>query len=485
MTLVTNESFDYTDICIVKELEEMKIEQLYTKCLAEAAYYIESNGEIAIIDPLRETAPYIEMAEKNGGTIKYIFETHFHADFVSGHVDLANKTGASIIYGPTANPGYEAIIAKDNQEFKIGDLTLKVLHTPGHTQESSTFLLIDADGKEHALFTGDTLFLGDVGRPDLAVKTELSREDLAGMLFDSLRNRIMPLADELIVYPGHGAGSSCGKSMSSETVGLLGEQKKTNYALREDMTKEEFIKEVTEGILPPPQYFPKNAVMNKMGYSSYDDVLSKGNKALTLDEFNAETENGALILDVRTQAEFMKGFIPNSLFIGLNGTFAMWVGALITDINQKIVLVAPGGQEAEAIKRLSRVGYDNTVGYLAGGVGTYPGDLKTISSVSAASVAESHADLSIVDVRKPGEFDAEHVPDAKHYALDYMNDNLNELDKDKEYHIHCAGGYRSVIAISLLMQNGYTKLVDIDGGFGALSETNIPMTDYVCPSTLK
>lgn len=465
----------------------MKIEQLYTKCLAEAAYYIESNGEVAIIDPLRETAPYIEMAKNDGATIKYIFETHFHADFVSGHVDLANKTGASIVYGPTANPGYEAIIAKDNQEFKVGDLTIKVLHTPGHTQESSTYLLIDENGKEHAIFTGDTLFLGDVGRPDLAVKTELTREDLAGMLFDSLRNKIMPLADNLIVYPGHGAGSSCGKSMSSETVGLLGEQKRTNYALRANMTREEFVKEVTEGILPPPQYFPKNAVMNKMGYSSYDDVLSKGNKALTLDEFNSEVENGALVLDVRTQGEFIKGFIPNSLFIGLNGTFAMWVGALITDINQKIVLIAPEGQEEEAIKRLSRVGYDNTVGYLKGGVMTYANaghNLNTITSIKASELVEMYGDINIVDVRKPGEHEAEHVVDALHYPLDYMNENLNTLDKNKTYYIHCAGGYRSVIAISLLMKNGYTHLIDIAGGFGALHEIDIPKTAYVCPSTL-
>lgn len=466
----------------------MKIEQLYTKCLAEAAYYIESNGEVAIIDPLRETAPYIEMAENNGATIKYIFETHFHADFVSGHVDLANKTGASIVYGPTAKPGFEAIIAEDNEEFKVGDLTIRVLHTPGHTQESSTFLLIDADGKENAIFSGDTLFLGDVGRPDLAVKTDLSREDLAEMLFDSLRNRIMPLADDIIVYPGHGAGSACGKNMSSETVGLLGEQKRTNYALREDMTKAEFVKEVTEGILPPPQYFPKNAVMNKMGYESYDDVLSQGNRALSLDEFNKEVENGALILDVRTQTDFIKGFIPNSLFIGLNGTFAMWVGALIENIGQKIVLITPEGMEEEAVKRLSRVGYDNAIGYLKGGVMTYANagkDLKTITSIPASQATEMYGEINIVDVRKPGEYDSEHVVDAMHYPLDYMNENMHELDDQKTYHVHCAGGYRSVIAISLLMKNGYTHLIDIAGGFGALQETNIPKTAYVCPSTLK
>jgi glyoxylase-like metal-dependent hydrolase (beta-lactamase superfamily II)/rhodanese-related sulfurtransferase len=463
----------------------MKVEQLYTKCLAEAAYYIESNGEAAIIDPLRETAPYIELAESDGAKIKYIFETHFHADFVSGHVDLAKKTGAEIVYGPTANPGYDAIIAKDNQEFKIGDATIRVLHTPGHTQESSTYLLIDENGKETAIFSGDTLFLGDVGRPDLAVKTELTREDLAGMLFDSLRNRIMTLADDVIVYPGHGAGSSCGKNMSSETVGTIGEQKQTNYALRADMTKEEFIKEVTEGILPPPQYFPKNAIMNKMGYDSYDEVLAKGLKGLSVEEFKTEVENGAIILDVRTQFDFEKGFIPNSLFIGLNGTFAMWVGALIEDINQKILLVVPEGQEEEAVMRLSRVGYDNTLGYLKGGVDAWDGELNTMQSISSEELAEKHGDITIVDVRKPGEYTAEHVEDAVHYPLDYMNSDLNKLNKEETQYIHCAGGYRSVIAISILMQNGYTNLVNVLGGYGKMKETNIPRTDYVCPSTLK
>jgi glyoxylase-like metal-dependent hydrolase (beta-lactamase superfamily II)/rhodanese-related sulfurtransferase len=466
----------------------MKIEQLYTKCLAEAAYYIESNGEVAIIDPLRETDPYIKMAMDDGATIKYIFETHFHADFVSGHVDLANKTGASIVYGPTANPGFDAIIAKDNQEFRIGNVRLKVLHTPGHTQESSTFLLIDEEGNETAIFTGDTLFLGDVGRPDLAVKTDLTRNELAGMLFDSLRNKIMPLSDELTVYPAHGAGSACGKNMSSETVGKLGEQKETNYALRPDMTKEEFIKEVTDGILPPPQYFPKNAIMNKMGYGAYDAVLANGNHALNLDEFNEEIENGALVLDVRSQGEFIKGYIPNSLFIGLDGTFAMWVGALIEDLNQKLILIVPEGREEEAVKRLARVGYDNTIGYLKGGVATYKNagnNLETITSVSSETLAKEYDGTAIIDVRKPGEFEAEHVENATTLPLDYLNDNLTVLNKNKSYHIHCAGGYRSVIAISLLKKNGYTNLIDVAGGFAALSETAIPKTTYVCPTTLK
>ena len=466
----------------------MIVEQLYTKCLAEAAYYIESKGEAVVIDPMRETDPYIEIANNNGATIKYIFETHFHADFVSGHIDLAKKTGASIVYGPTAKTGFDSIIAEDNQEFKIGDITLKVLHTPGHTLESTTYLLIDENGKETAIFTGDTLFLGDVGRPDLAVKSDLTREDLAGMLFDSLRNRIMVLDDAITVYPGHGAGSSCGKNMSSETVGTLGEQKQTNYALRADMTKDEFIKELTSDILPPPQYFPKNAMMNKMGYDSFDEVLSKGNRALSIDEFDDAVKNGALVLDVRTQGEFIKGFIPNSLFIGLNGTFAMWVGALIEDINQKIVLIVPEGKEEEAVTRLSRVGYDNTVGYLKGGIDTYVnagGELKTITSISAEELEKVASDSNILDVRKPGEFASEHVVTAINYPLDYLEDHFSELEKDKTYHVHCAGGYRSVIAISLLMQKGFEHLVDIAGGYGAIKNTGIDKTNYVCPSTLK
>lgn len=462
----------------------MKVEQLYTKCLAEAAYYIESNGEAAIIDPLRETDPYIELAESHGAKIKYVFETHFHADFVSGHVDLARKTGASIVYGPTANPNFDCIIATDNQEFKIGDLTIRVMHTPGHTPESVTYLLLDPSGKETAIFTGDTLFLGDVGRPDLAIKSDLTQEDLAGMLFDSLRNRIMPLPDEVTVYPAHGAGSACGKNMSSETVDTLGNQKKTNYALRADMTREEFIKELTTGILPAPQYFPKNAMMNKMGYDAYDEVIAKGTVALDVNAFKQAVSEGALILDVRTQDEFIKGFIPNSLFIGLNGTFAMWVGALIEDIHQPIVLIAPEGKEEEAVMRLARVGYDQTIGYLNGGVGAWDETLNTITSVSADEVAAQAGQLTIVDVRKSGEYESEHLEKALHYPLDYINDELNKLDKNTTYHVHCAGGYRSVIAISMLMRQGYTKLIDIAGGYGALKKTNLPKTEFVCPSTL-
>ncbi len=467
----------------------MKVEQLYTKCLAEAAYYIESNGEAAIIDPLRETEPYIEMARNNGAQIKYIFETHFHADFVSGHLDLARKTGAQIVYGPGANPQFDFISAEDNQEFKIGDLTLKVLHTPGHTLESSTYLLLDPEKKEHAIFTGDTLFLGDVGRPDLAIKSDLTQYDLAGMLFDSLRNKIMTLPDDVIIYPGHGAGSACGKSMSSETVGVLGEQKKSNYALRADMTKEEFVKELTEGILPPPQYFAKNAHMNKHGYDAFDEVMEKGTRPLSSEEFNQEVKSGALILDVRSQAEYKEGAIPNSLFIGLNGTFAMWVGALIEDISRKIVLVAPEGKEEEAVLRLSRVGYDNCVGYLADSLDTYfeTSGIKpeTIESTTAEEIAQKHSDLEIVDVRKPGEYESEHLEKVIHLPLDFLHSHLNELDKEKTYHVHCAGGYRSVIAISLLKQNGYKNLIDIEGGYGALKKTDIPTTDFVCPTEIK
>lgn len=461
----------------------MNVQQLYTKCLAQGAYFISNKGEAIVIDPLREVDQYIELAKANNSTIKYIFETHFHADFVSGHIDLARKTGGTIVYGPTAQPSFDCLIGEDNQEFKVGDLTIKLLHTPGHTPESSCFLLIDENGKELAIFTGDTLFLGDVGRPDLAIKSNLTQEDLAGMLYDSLRNRIMPLSDEIIVYPGHGAGSACGKNMSSDTQDFLGNQKKTNYALRADMTKEEFITEVTTGILPPPQYFPKNAVMNKTGYDSIDEVISRGTQALSPDAFKQEIANGALILDVRSQAEFIKGFIPGSLFIGLNGQFAMWVGAVIQDIKQRIVLITPEGKEEETVTRLARVGYDHTIGYLKGGVSAWDGELSTITSVSAEEVAENEG-CTIVDVRKPGEYQSEHVENAIFYPLDYMHDDLNKLDKDTMYHVHCAGGYRSVIAISLLMRNGYTNLIDIAGGYGALKNTSIPKTDYVCPSTL-
>lgn len=467
----------------------MYVEQLYTGCLAEAAYYIESNGEVAIIDPLRETQPYTELAEKRGAKIKYIFETHFHADFVSGHVDLAKKTGATIVYGPTAQAGYDLYVGKDNEEFSIGDLTIKLLHTPGHTPESSTFLLIDEKGKNHAIFTGDTLFLGDVGRPDLAIKSDVTEKDLAGMLFDSLRNKIMPLADDVIVYPGHGAGSSCGKNMSSETVGTLGEQKQTNYALRADMTKEEFIDELLDGILPPPQYFPKNAMLNKQGYKSFDEVLEAGTKALSLSEFESKMEE-ALILDTRHQSEFVKGFVPNSMFIGIKGSFAMWVGALINDLNQKIIIITDEGMEEEVVTRLARVGYDNCIGYLKGGFSTWKEAGKKVETIESISAKEMENRLktektTIVDCRKSGEYDAEHVENALTYPLDYINENLTTLDKNTPYFLHCRSGYRSVVAVSILKQNGYHNIIDIAGGFSAIAkDTSLPITEYVCPSTL-
>ena len=468
----------------------MKIEQLYTGCLAQGAYYIESEGEGAIIDPLRETQQYIDKAEANNAKIKYIFETHFHADFVSGHVDLAKKTGATIVFGPGASTEYDIHSAIDNEEFKIGKITIKVLHTPGHTLESSTYLLINENGKDHAIFSGDTLFLGDVGRPDLAIKSDLTKEDLAVMLFDSLRNKIMPLADDIIVYPAHGAGSACGKNLSKETVGVLGEQKKTNYALRADMTKAEFVKEVLDGIAAPPQYFAKNAMMNKTGYSNFEYVLKKGDSPLNPEEFEALTNHeSALVLDVRPQSEFIKSHIPNSIFIGLNGGFAPWVGALITDIKQPIILVAPKGKEVEAVTRLSRVGYDNTLGYLQGGIEAWVSsgrDIETLESISAETFANlvKSGGINILDVRKDGEYTASHLEDAQHFALDFINNNMNQVHKNKTYHIHCAGGYRSVIAASILKARGYNNLVDVAGGFGAIKKTDLPTTDFVCPSTL-
>lgn len=468
----------------------MKIEQLYTGCLAQGAYYIESKGEVAIIDPLRETQQYIDKAKANNAKIKYVLETHFHADFVSGHVDLAEKTGATIVFGPGAQTEYNIHSATDGEELKLGELTIKVLHTPGHTLESVTYLLKDKDGKDYAIFSGDTLFLGDVGRPDLAIKSDLTERDLAGMLFDSLREKIMPLADDVIVYPAHGAGSACGKNLSKETVGVLGEQKKTNYALRADMTREEFIKEVLHGIAPPPQYFAKNAMMNKMGYNAFDDILKTGNNPLTPEEFEAlANHESALVLDVRTQSDFIKSHIPNSIFIGLNGQFAPWVGALITDIKQPILLVVPEGKSEEAVTRLSRVGYDNTLGYLEGGIDAWKASGKEIDSLESISAKEfekraNTSELNVLDVRKDGEYKSMHLENAQHFALDYINNQMDQIDKDKTYYLHCAGGYRSVIAASILKARGYHNLVDIAGGFGAIKKTNLPTTDFVCPSTL-
>lgn len=465
----------------------MKLEQLYTSCIAEAAYYIESEGEAAIIDPLRETDPYINRADEDGAKIKYIFETHFHADFVSGHLDLARKTGAKIVYGPTAKAGFDILVAQDNEEFAVGKVRIKVLHTPGHTMESSTYLLIDENGKEHAIFTGDTLFLGDVGRPDLAVKTDLTQEQLAAHLYDSLRNKIMTLPDTVIVYPGHGAGSSCGKNLSTETVDTLGNQKKTNYALRPDMSKEEFIAEVLDGILPPPQYFPKNAMMNKSGYESIDEVMHRGNIPLMVDEFEAKHKDGALILDIRSADQFREGHIPGSLFIGLDGNFAMWVGALIEDLNQKIILVAPQERVAEAVMRLARVGYDHACGYLNGGIEAWIEAGKPVVKVESVTAQElanlkKANDINVLDVRKHSEYDAEHVDGSRHYPLDYIREHLRDLNPDEKYYVHCKGGYRSMAAISILEQAGYKKLVDVMGGMDALLQTDILVTDFVCQS---
>ena len=470
----------------------MRIEQIYTGCLAQGAYYIVSNGEVAIIDPLRETQQYVDKATKENAKIKYIFETHFHADFVSGHIDLAKKTGAKIIFGPGAETAYDIYSAKDNEVFKLGDVTIKVLHTPGHTLESSTFLLIDKKGKEHAIFSGDTLFLGDVGRPDLALKSDLTKEDLASMLFNSLRNKIMPLPDDVIVYPAHGAGSACGKNLSTETVGVLGEQKKTNYALRADMTKQEFIKEVLDGIAPPPQYFSKNAMMNKSGYDAFENVLKKGDTPLPSEVFETTANHeDALVLDVRSQKEFVEGHIPNSIFIGLNGGFAPWVGALITDLKQPILLVTPDGKEEETVTRLSRVGYDNTLGYLDGGIEAWKKagkDLETIESISIDEFSEDFKNktVNVLDVRKDDEYKSEHLKgnQIQHFALDYINDNMNAIDKNKTYYLHCAGGYRSVIAASILKARGFNNLIDIAGGFSAIKNSDLPITDFVCPTTL-
>lgn len=469
----------------------MKIEQLYTGCLAQGAYYIESEGEVAIVDPLRETQQYIDKAKAENAKIKFVFETHFHADFVSGHIDLANKTGATIIFGPGAKTDYKIHEAKDGEIFELGKIKIKVLHTPGHTLESATYLLIDENGKDHAIFSGDTLFLGDVGRPDLAIKSDLTKEDLAGMLFNSLRTKIMTLADDVIVYPAHGAGSACGKNLSKETVGVLGEQKQNNYALRADMTKDEFIKEVLNGIAPPPQYFAKNALMNKMGYNNFETVLEKGNVPLSPEEFEAlANHESALVLDVRHQNDFVKSHIPNSIFIGLDGQFAPWVGALITDIKQPILLVVPKGREQEAVTRLSRVGYDNTLGFLKGGIEAWKQagkDIETLESISAQEFETrlNTSKVNILDVRKDGEFISSHIEGAQHFALDFINEHMNEIDKHTTYHIHCAGGYRSVIAASILKARGYNQLVNVDGGFSAIKETGIRVTAHVCPSTIQ
>lgn len=469
----------------------MHIEQIYTGCLSQGAYYIESKGEAAIIDPLREVKPYLEKAKKNNATIKYIFETHFHADFVSGHITLAKETGASIVYGPGAKTGFDSLIAKDQQEFKIGEVTLTVLHTPGHTMESTTYLLRDASQKDIAIFSGDTLFLGDVGRPDLAQKAaNMTQEDLAGILYESLRKKIMPLADDVLVYPAHGAGSACGKNLSKETVGTIGEQKKTNYALRADMTKEEFIKEVTDGLLPPPQYFPLNVKMNKEGYEDIDKVLKSGTTPLDPEAFEKlANQSGAIILDVRHQDVFAKGHIPQSIFIGIDGGFAPWVGAMIGDVSQPILLVTPEEREEETVMRLARVGFDNTLGYLKGSFEAWKKEGKTTDKVEGIDAAGLKAlsekeSVTVFDVRKPGEYLSEHIPDAKSTPLDFINEHMNEFPTEKPFYMHCAGGYRSMIAASILKSRGIHNLIDIKGGFGAIKESGMKVSDYICPSTL-
>lgn len=459
----------------------MFVEQLYTNCLAQGAYLIASQGEAAIIDPLRETKPYLALAEKHGVKIKYIFETHFHADFVSGHVDLAQKTGAQIIFGPGAQTTYKSESAKDGQEFTIGKLTIKVLHTPGHTPESACYLLLDENKKPHSIYTGDTLFIGDVGRPDLAIKSDLTQQDLAGMLYDSLRNKIMPLPDDVIVYPAHGAGSACGKNMSKETFDTLGHQKEVNYALG-NISKADFIKELTTGILPAPQYFAKNAALNKNGYDAFDAVMQKGNKALSVNEFETLAKN-ALVLDVRKPAEFAVGHIPGSWFIGIDGQFAPWVGALITDLHQRIILVTPAGREEETVMRLSRVGYDNCAGYLQGGFEAWKTagkNIDTIISISAEEFAGAYTKngITTLDVRKPGEYNAKHLNKVQALPLDFITEWQDSLDKDKTYHIHCAGGYRSMIAASILRAQGYKNLIDVAGGFGAITKTSLPADFY-------
>ncbi len=468
----------------------MQIEQIYTGCLAQGAYYITSKGEAAIIDPLRETAPYIKRLQKDGVKLKYIFETHFHADFVSGHIDLAKETGAAIVYGPTASPEFEFISATDGQEFAIGDIVIKALHTPGHTMESTTYLLRDEAGKDHCIFSGDTLFLGDVGRPDLAQKAaDMTKEELAGLLYDSLMNKIMPLADDVIVYPAHGAGSACGKNMMKETVDTLGNQKRMNYALNQP-DKASFVKAVTEGLLPPPGYFGLNVAMNKKGYESFESVLNNGMQALTPDEFEAVAENtDALILDTRINTEFYKGFIPQSVNIGLGGDFAPWVGALIVDVKQPLILVTDEGKAEEAVTRLSRVGFDNILGHLKGGFAAWleaGKEADVVHRITATQFANEVAPDKdkVIDVRKETEYAAEHVDNAYNKPLSYINEWVKDINPEEHFYLHCAGGYRSMMAASILQARGYRNFTEIAGGFDAISKTNIPKTNFVCQSKL-
>jgi glyoxylase-like metal-dependent hydrolase (beta-lactamase superfamily II)/rhodanese-related sulfurtransferase len=471
----------------------MKVEQIYTGCISHAAYYLENNGEAAIFDPLREVQPYIERAKEDNTKIKYVFETHFHADFVSGHLDLMNKTGAEIIFGPTAKPTYKATTAVDGQIFKIGNYTVKVIHTPGHTMESTTYLLIDENGKEHGIITGDTLFIGDVGRPDLAqhVIADLTEEKLAGYLFDSLRNRIMPLSDDLIVYPNHGAGSACGKNMSKETTDTLGHQKQVNYALNPKLTKEQFVKEILTGLVSPPNYFPQNVLLNIKGYESIDTVMKNSSRTLSPLEFEvAANETQALIIDTRSAQVFNKGFIPSSINISIDGSFATWVGTLVPSVKQELLIVADAGREAEVITRLARVGYDNALGVLNGGFPAWVSankEIDTIKSISATELADlkDQGAVSILDVRKVSEYGSEHALDAINAPLDFINDSMTKIDKNKTYYVHCASGYRSMVFVSILQARGYRNLIDVAGGFNAIKDTQrFKITDYVCPTTL-
>ena len=466
----------------------MNIEQIYTGCLAQGAYYITSNGEAAIIDPLRETKPYLEKLEKDGVELKYIFETHFHADFVSGHVDLSKATGASIVYGPNANPEFDCITAEDEQIFEIGNVKIKVLHTPGHTMESTTYLLIDENGKDHAIFSGDTLFLGDVGRPDLAQKAaSMTQEELAGHLYDSLMNKIMPLANDVIVYPGHGAGSACGKNMSTDTVDTLGNQKETNYALNQP-NKEAFVEAVTDGLLPPPAYFGANVAMNKKGYDNVDEVIERGLTALSPKEFETAAEStGALILDTRDSGEFSEGFVPRSINIGINGDFAPWVGGMIADVKQPLLLVVDEGQEEEVVIRLSRVGFDNVIGFLKGGIEAWKSEKRDLDTVDRITAEEFKNRLNIeedtvFDVRKESEWTAEHVSESYSRPLASINDWIKDVNPDQHFYVHCAGGYRSMIAASILQSRGYHNFTEIEGGFKAIAEAGVEKTDYVCQS---
>lgn len=467
----------------------MKIEQIYTGCLAQGAYYITSNGEAAIIDPLRETAPYMDRLSADNVKLKYIFETHFHADFVSGHLDLSTQTGAKIVYGPNAKPEFDIISAKDNQIFEVGNIKIKVLHTPGHTMESTCYLLIDENGKDTALFSGDTLFIGDVGRPDLAQKAAtMTQEQLAGILFHSLRDKVMTLADDVVVYPAHGAGSACGKNMSKETVSTIGEQKQQNYALRANMTEAEFISEVTDGLLPPPAYFGMNVAMNKKGIPSFSTVLNNGKNAIDVADFEQLVEEtGALILDTRNAADFSKGFVPQSINIGISGDFAPWVGALIANVNQPIVLVTDFGKEEETVTRLSRVGFDAVLGHLKGGFDAWKSagfDVDTVHRITAyqfeneVKIGES----KVVDIRKESEYEAEHIEDAYSKPLAYINEWVKDINPKEHFFMHCAGGYRSMIAASILQARGYRNFSEIEGGFNAIAKTNIPKTDFMCAS---